>query len=83
MVKNLPAMQETWGSIPGSGRSPAEGNGNLLQYSCLEDSMDRGSRNAVDYAADRWNIALTTKLASCKMRKRVFCVTQILSPSLE
>ena len=30
------------GSIPGSGRSPGEGNGNSLQYSCLENSMDRG-----------------------------------------
>ena len=30
------------GSIPGSGRSPGEGNGNLLQYSCLENSMDCG-----------------------------------------
>ena len=29
------------GSIPGSGRSPAEGNGNPLQYSCLENPMDR------------------------------------------
>ena len=42
-VKNLPAMQETWISIPESERSPAEGNGNLLQYSCLENSMDRGA----------------------------------------
>ena len=31
------------GLIPGSGRSPGEGNGNLLQYSCLENSMDRGT----------------------------------------
>ena len=31
------------GSIPGSGRSPGEGNGNLLQYSCLENPMDRGA----------------------------------------
>ena len=31
------------GSIPGLGRSPGEGNGNPLQYSCLENSMDRGS----------------------------------------
>ena len=31
------------GSIPESGRSPGEGNGNLLQYSCLENSMDRGA----------------------------------------
>ena len=31
------------GSIPGWGRSPEEGNGNPLQYSCLENSMDRGA----------------------------------------
>ena len=31
------------GSVPGSGRSPGEGNGNLLQYSCLENPMDRGA----------------------------------------
>ena len=31
------------GSIPGSGRSPGEGNGNSLQYSCLENSKDRGA----------------------------------------
>ena len=38
-----------WDSIPGSGRSPEEGNGNPLQYSCLENSMDRGAwRGTVD-----------------------------------
>ena len=46
MVKNSLAnagdARET-GLIPGSGRSPAIGNGNPLQYSCLENSMDRGS----------------------------------------
>ena len=31
------------GSIPGSGRSPGEGSGNPLQYSCLENPMDRGA----------------------------------------
>ena len=31
------------GSIPGSGRSPGEGNGNPLQHSCLENPMDRGT----------------------------------------
>ena len=45
-IKNLPARQETWGSIPGSGRSPGVGNGNPLQYSCLENSMDRGAWRA-------------------------------------
>ena len=43
MVKNLPVMQEGDPvSIPGSGTSPEEGNGNPLQYSYLENSMDRG-----------------------------------------
>ena len=34
---------EDLGSIPGWGRSPGEGNGNLLQYACLGNSMDRGA----------------------------------------
>ena len=34
------------GSVPGWGRSPGEGNGNPLQYSCLEDFMDRGAWQA-------------------------------------
>ena len=34
------------GSIPGSGRSPGEGNGNTLQYSRLENPMDRGAQRA-------------------------------------
>ena len=37
---------EDLGSIPGSRRSPGEGNGNPLQYSCLENSMDRGAWQA-------------------------------------
>ena len=46
MVKNPPANAEDAGLIPGSGRSPGEGNGNPLQYSCLEKSMDRGAWQA-------------------------------------
>ena len=42
-VKNLPAMQETHVLIPGSGRSLGEENGYPFQYSCLENSMDRGT----------------------------------------
>ena len=41
--KNLPANARDAGSIPGSGRSPGEGDGNPLQYSCLGNSMDRGA----------------------------------------
>ena len=48
-VKNLPAnagdIGDT-GSIPGSGRSPGGGHGNPLQYSCLENPMDRGAWGA-------------------------------------
>ena len=43
VVKNLPADSGDTGSIPGLGRSPGEGNGNALQYSCLENPMDRGA----------------------------------------
>ena len=39
MAKRVPALN----SIPGLGRSPGEGNGNPLQDSCLENSMDRGA----------------------------------------
>ena len=45
MVKSPPANAGDAGNvhlIPGSGRVPGEGNGNPLQYSCLENSMDRG-----------------------------------------
>ena len=42
-VKNLPANAGDVGLIPGSGRYPGEGNGNPLQYSCLENPMDRGA----------------------------------------
>ena len=42
MLKSPPAMQETWGLIPRLGKS-GEGNGNLLQYSCLENPLHRGA----------------------------------------
>ena len=45
------------GSIPGSGRSPEEGNGNPLQYSCLENPMDRGAwRATVHGVAKSWTL---------------------------
>ena len=45
VLKNMPANEGDAGDmgwIPGSGRSPGGGNGNLLQYSCLQSAMDRG-----------------------------------------
>ena len=50
MVKNLlvnAGSTEDAGSIPGLGRFPEEGNGNSLQYSCWENSMDRGAWQAI------------------------------------
>ena len=43
MVKNPPANAGDMGLIPGLGRSPREGNGNPLQYSCLENPVDKGA----------------------------------------
>ena len=56
-IKNLPAMQETrvlvWGTYPG------EGNGNLLQYSCLENPMDRGAWQATVHGVAKSRTRLT------------------------
>ena len=43
VVRNLPANARDAGLIPGSGRSPGGGNGNPVQYSCLENLMGRGA----------------------------------------
>ena len=43
VVKNLTANAGDTVSVPGSGRSSGEGNGNPLQYFCLENPMDRGA----------------------------------------
>ena len=55
MVKNLPANAGEVDLISGWGRSPGGGNGNPLQYSCLEHSMDRGAWWATDHGvAKSW-----------------------------
>ena len=58
MVKNPPANAgdvRDAGSVPGLGRSPGEGHGNTLQYSCLENDMDRGAWWATVYGvAKSW-----------------------------
>ena len=47
-VKNLPACNMgDLGSVPGSGRAPGGGNDKSLQYSCLENPVDRGARRAI------------------------------------
>ena len=63
MVKNLPAnagdIGDT-GSIPGSERSPREGNGNPLQYSSLENPMDRGAWRATVHRVTESDTTETT-----------------------
>ena len=49
VVKNLPAIAGDMGLIPGSGRSPGEGNGNPLHYSYLGNPTDRGTWRATFY----------------------------------
>ena len=56
VVKNLPAIAEELrdtGSIPGVGRSPGGGKGNPLQYSCLENPMDRGAWRATVHGSHK------------------------------
>ena len=60
MVKNLPANATDAGSIPGLSRSPEEGNGNLPQYSCLENSMDREAWQAAVCGVTKSQIQLST-----------------------
>ena len=49
------------GSIPGLGKCPGEGNGNLLQYSCLENPLDRGASRATVHGVARVGHNLATK----------------------
>ena len=55
VVKNLPSTGDTrdTGLIPGWGRSPGGGNGNLLQYSCQENPTDRGVWRATVHRATK------------------------------
>ena len=64
MVKNLPANAgdiRDSGLTPGLGRSPGGGHGNPLQYSCLENPIDRGAWQAIVYGVTRVGHHLVTK----------------------
>ena len=65
VVKNLLAMQEILVLIPGLGRFPGEGNGNLLQYICLENSMDRGAWWATVHGVTKSQIRLCPCVLNC------------------
>ncbi len=59
MVKNPPANAGVAGSIPGLGRSPGGGHGTSLQYSCLENPMDRGAWWATVHGVAKSRIRLS------------------------
>jgi len=59
VVKNMPANAGDAGLIPVSGRSPGEGNGDPLQYSCLENPMDRGAWRATVHGVAKSQIQLS------------------------
>ena len=59
MVKNLPANAGDAGLIPGVGRSPREGNGNLVQYSSLGNPVDRGAWQAIVHGVTKSQTRLT------------------------
>ena len=83
MVKNLAAnagdVRDT-GSIPGSGRSSGKGNSNPLQYSCLENPMDRNlvgyspqGRTELDTAEETWHDGHMFDLQSCVSSRGLSC----------
>ena len=81
MVKNLPAHAgdaKDVGSIPGSGKSPGAGNGNPLQYSCLENSMERGAWQAkVNGVTKNWTqLSTAIKLKSFSTAKEAINKTK-------
>ena len=68
VVKNSPANAGDTGdtgSIPGLGRSPGEGNGNLLQSSCLGNSMDRRAKLATVHRVTKESDNSVTKQQQC------------------
>ena len=54
------------GSIPGSGRSPGGGNGNPLQYSCLENPVDRGAWRASAHRVAQSRTRLSDSMQACQ-----------------
>ena len=54
LVKNLPANAGDLGLVPGSGRYPGGGHGNLLRYSCLKNPMDRKQSRLQSMGTQSW-----------------------------
>ena len=91
VVKNPPANAGDTGLIPGLGRSPGGGNGNPLQYSCLENTMDRGAWQAIvlvvaksqtwvsNWTHTQWTVLKATVMEPpSKLRTRILWTWKIL-----
>ena len=69
VIRNLPVNAGDVSSNSGSGRSPGEGKGNPIQYSCLENSMDRGAWQATVHGGHKESNmtedARTVKQSTC------------------
>ena len=79
-IKNPPANAGDAGSIPGLGRSPGEGNGNPLQYSCLENSTERGAWRATVHGIPKrqcYQISLTTNFWLSSIQHVAWCKTRV------
>ena len=73
-MKNPPANAGDTGSIPSPGRYPGEGNGNPLQYYCLENPMDRGAWQAkVHGVAKELDTDLNSNTTSIQSITETFC----------
>ena len=70
LIKNLPANAGDLGSIPGLGRSPGGGNGNPLQYSCLENSIDRGTWRAIVCGVAKLDMTEHVRTLKCKHSRK-------------
>ena len=92
MVKNPPASAGDAGSIPGSGRFSGGENGNLLQYSCLENSKDRGAWQATiqgvaeldtDFSVQHWKPKKEQSNASDSEEKLISSPELYISPNYQ
>ena len=84
VVKNPPANAgdtRNTGSIPGSGRSPGEGNGNPLQCSCLKNSMDRGAWQATVHAVPKNSVQFSHSVVSDSLQRHGLQHTRLPCPS--
>ena len=79
MVKNLPANAEATGLIPGLGRTPGGETGIPLQYSCLENSMDRGAWHSTVHGITKSHTQLSKHMPirPCGVRHTPMLYTEV------